>query len=363
MTIYLSNRDGDGKTSEEGHYKFQTAVFTGNVLGQDSLKVKQTSPLSRGVIVSPGQYRIQTNNDYSYTGWNTNNKNVPVGTADPANPRITSIVAYVDKSAPTSPATPNNPGITKLMAVNGVPAAVPSPPSVASIQSQVGSNNPYILLANIRVAAGAAQITDSDISDMRTRVVIAEDLISASSIKDNTISTQKLADLSVTSEKLDNGSIAASKIADAGVPDTKWRNGIVFYAKRVATRSIAATSFTKLACESIIVNSGGGYSNTSDIGRFTAPVKGLYTFGASLNVSGSTNSIISFYVNGSANQSRTNWINGSAAGSVNGTRALHLNAGDYVEAYGYSSLAINIASGVGNSGHITDFWGYLITRT
>ena len=65
MTLYLSNRDGNGKTSEEGHYKFQTAVWTGSVLGSSALAVTQNSPLGMSVLVAPGQFKIDTTSDYS----------------------------------------------------------------------------------------------------------------------------------------------------------------------------------------------------------------------------------------------------------------------------------------------------------
>ena len=51
MTLYLSNRDGNGKTSEEGHYKFQTSVWAGNVLGSTAMKVSQNTTPGMSVIV------------------------------------------------------------------------------------------------------------------------------------------------------------------------------------------------------------------------------------------------------------------------------------------------------------------------
>jgi microcystin-dependent protein len=182
MTVYLSNRDGNGKTNEEGHYRLQTRVFQGFNLLDDDLKVIQTSPLSLGVYVSAGDYRLEVAAGYSYTGWLSANETVGLTTADPANPRITLIVMYVDKAAATSASPPNNPGITKLMAVNGAASAVPSAPSGAAIQSAVGAGNPYYVLASIAVAAGATQVTTANITDLRTQIKVRDDALDYTTI-------------------------------------------------------------------------------------------------------------------------------------------------------------------------------------
>lgn len=183
MTLYLSNRDGNGKTSEEGHYKFQTGVWTGNVLGAAALKVTQNSPLAMNVVVAAGQFKIDTPDDYSYTGWNNSAATIAISTADPANPRITTIVAYVDKSAPTSASPPNNPGIVKLKAVNGSAAASPVAPNDAAIQSSVGTGNPFIKLANVTVPAAASNIVNANIADVRVLVGIPDSIIQGSNIE------------------------------------------------------------------------------------------------------------------------------------------------------------------------------------
>jgi baseplate structural protein gp10 len=179
MTFYLSNRDGNGKTSEEGHYRMQTRVFDGGVLHVDDLKVTQNSPLGLSVLVGAGDYRIDSGLGYAYTGWNTASAPLTIPTADPANPRITCVVLYIDKGAATSASPPNNPGIAKLMAVNGTPASSPVAPNSTVIQAAVGSGNPYMILANVTVPAAATQIINSNISDQRTRIKLTADVLSA----------------------------------------------------------------------------------------------------------------------------------------------------------------------------------------
>lgn len=180
MTLFLSNRDGNGKTSEEGHYRLQTQILSGDVLQSDSMKVLQNSPTGMSVLVSPGDFKIDAGN-YSYTGWNTANIAVTITTADAANPRITSIVAYVDKSAGTSASPPNNPGIIKVAAVNGTPLAVPVAPNDTAIKAAIGSSNPYIILANVRVNAAATTIVTANITDVRKFIGISTQVLNSSS--------------------------------------------------------------------------------------------------------------------------------------------------------------------------------------
>lgn len=183
MTVYLSNRDGDGKTNEEGHLRLLSKILEGQVLGADSLKVTQNSPLGLSVLVQAGEYRLETSGgDYAYQGWLDDDEAVTITTPDVSNPRITVIVLYVDKSEVTAPAPPNNPGVAKLMAVNGSASSTPIAPSGAAIQSAVGSGNPYMILAEVTVGAGVTQITNSNITDTRETIQISEEILSASSL-------------------------------------------------------------------------------------------------------------------------------------------------------------------------------------
>lgn len=159
MTLYLSNRDGNGKTNEEGHYKFTTAVFVGNVLDDTSLKVTQNSTPNMSVLVAAGQFKIDTTG-YSYTGWNNVSTAVAINTANPANPRITSVIVYVDKGASTFASPPNNPGIVKFTTVDGTPAASPVAPSAGTIQTGVEGVE-VLELAALIIAVARFQISST----------------------------------------------------------------------------------------------------------------------------------------------------------------------------------------------------------
>jgi microcystin-dependent protein len=182
MTVYLSNRDGNGKTNEEGHYRLLSRMTEGQALESDDLLVVQNSPLGLSVLVQAGDYKIDTSAGYAYMGWIDANTAVTITTPDPSSPRITAIVLYVDKGATTSASPPNNPGIAKLMAVNGTAAGSPTAPSNTTIQSAVGAGNPFIRLANVTVGAAVTQITNADIADTRTRIKLSNNVLENSSL-------------------------------------------------------------------------------------------------------------------------------------------------------------------------------------
>src|SRR5690606_7564821 len=109
MTTFLSNRDG-GLTDEEGHYKFQTKVWNGNVA--DGLLVTENSPLGMSVLVTGGDAKIPYS-DYAYTAWipDASPEVATITTADPTNPRIDRVVMYIDRAETPQQVNPNNPGI------------------------------------------------------------------------------------------------------------------------------------------------------------------------------------------------------------------------------------------------------------
>ena len=183
MTVYLSNRDGDGKTNEEGHFRLLSQVLSGQVLGETHLAVSENTSLGMSVFVQPGDYRLETApGEYAYMGWIDAVETVNISAADPSNDRVTVIALYVDRQAATSPAPPNNPGIAKLMAVDGAPAGSPTVPSNAAIQSAVGAGNPFIVLAHIAVGAGTSTITNSNITDQRTVIKLNDSVLASDDI-------------------------------------------------------------------------------------------------------------------------------------------------------------------------------------
>jgi hypothetical protein len=130
------------------------------------LNVTQQDTPALGVKVAAGDAFIAASGGYPYMVWSDASQNISLSTADGSNPRIDVIVAYVDLTVVSS-ASSNNPNAWVLAKVDGTPAGSPSAPNNAAIQSAIGASNPYIILAQVAVAAGATTITNSNITDVR----------------------------------------------------------------------------------------------------------------------------------------------------------------------------------------------------
>lgn len=123
---------------------------------------------------------------------------VAVSAASTANPRMDSVVAYIDKSVSASTSVVDNTdlGIIKFKSVAGTPASAPTAPSTATIQSSIGAGNPYMVLANVTVPKSSTAASSFKITDIRVTPTSAI-------ITDNSITTKKLANKAVTSDKVD----------------------------------------------------------------------------------------------------------------------------------------------------------------
>lgn len=123
---------------------------------------------------------------------------VAISAASTANPRMDSVVAYIDKSVSASTSVVDNTdlGIVKFKSVAGTPASAPTAPSTATIQSSIGAGNPYMVLANITVPKSSTAASSFIITDMRVTPTSAI-------VTDNSITTPKLANKAVTSDKVD----------------------------------------------------------------------------------------------------------------------------------------------------------------
>lgn len=167
MSLATSNRDG-GRTNEAGHLRSVTKGFLGQVL--NGLSVSQRGAgANMSVDVAIGDAIIQrSDNTYGHPAWNDAVLNQAIAASDGSNPRRDIIVMYVDYNQTPSTGVANNTnGVVKITSVSGTAAGSPVDPSNATIQSAVGSGNPWIKLARVRVAAGATSISNSVIDDLR----------------------------------------------------------------------------------------------------------------------------------------------------------------------------------------------------
>ena len=301
MATFLSNRDG-GKTNEEGHYRFQTKSFTGNV--NNGLLVKQNNPLSMSVLVEAGDARIPYQ-EYGYTWWNDGNLSVSLNTADPSNPRDDVIVAYVDRGVTSSSSVTNNPDIVKIKSVAGSPSASPTPPNNTVIQTSVGAGNPFMILAQVRVGAGVSTVSNGNITDKRT------------------FASPVIADGAVTTDKIADGAVTAGKIDFSTMPK--------FSVYRTASHG-SSNNDTIINFDTTLFDIG---SNVSNNRRFTAPVDGYYFFTATAGNSAATDTLmrISLSVNGAMEAIGTQNVPPNAQNLLTVSKLLYLTAGKYVEVY------------------------------
>ena len=171
MSNYIAIRDG-GKSSEEGLMKPWYRLFSSGVpisFNSTSLKATQRGAgANMSVDVAIGDVALADTN-YVFWGWSDAVNNVSIGAADPTNPRIDIVVAYLDKAVVSS-ASNNNPGALKFVSVAGTAAPSPTAPSDGTIQSAVGASNPFVKLAQVSVAALASSIVNANITDIRSDI-------------------------------------------------------------------------------------------------------------------------------------------------------------------------------------------------
>lgn len=173
MTQYTAVLDGS-KTNVEGHSKFLNRLFGPGVattFNAASLQVVQRSAgANMSVDVSIGDAHLQLpNTNYSFWSWTDAVTNVTISAADPTNPRIDTIIAWVDTSVTTT-ASNNSPGSFKFTAIAGTPAGTPAAATNSAIQTALGSTIAWVKLATVLVGASATTITTSVITDARSAI-------------------------------------------------------------------------------------------------------------------------------------------------------------------------------------------------
>lgn len=203
MATYVSNRDSEGRTDEKGHFKFLASSYVGNILNDSDMQTVEQSAPGMSVRVSQGDIRIPYSN-YAYTAWSEGYTGVSIATADPSNPRIDRVVAYIDRGMTFLDSDTNNPGALKFKAVSGTPNAVPSKASDVAVQSSIGATNPWVEISTVQVGAGVLTIVNANITDTRVFASAknASNSISLSMMQDNSVSSDELVNLAAVTRKL-----------------------------------------------------------------------------------------------------------------------------------------------------------------
>ena len=171
MSTYLSNRNSSGKTDENGHFRFPLKLVDGYIL--EGLEVKAKSTPTMHLDITAGEVKIPYS-DYSYAAWSDATTDITISTASSANPRIDRVVAYIDRTMSFTSSQINNPGALKFKVVAGTAAASPSAPNDSTVQTSVGSGNPWVELAKVNVPKSASSITTAYIDNSgRTPVTLS----------------------------------------------------------------------------------------------------------------------------------------------------------------------------------------------
>ncbi len=127
-------------------------------------KVQEKTIPDLSVDVLSGRAYVQRSSSNVYPVRSTATENKPITSNASGNPRIDTVVLYIDLAA-----TPNadGSGVAKLENIEGTPAASPTAPNDTEVGTQIGAANPFMRLADVYVASGATTILNANITDKR----------------------------------------------------------------------------------------------------------------------------------------------------------------------------------------------------
>lgn len=169
MAIYTLRSGADAHPEDSVLQLVTDLVRIGGVYNLSSdnhLKVSEKGAgADMSVDIAAGHGVIVGSNN-AYPVRNTGVINQAISSNSSGNGRKDAVVMYIDLDETPSTDADN---VAKIAVVEGTPAASPTSPSDATIQSSVGASNPFLRLADITVANGETTIDDVDILDKRTR--------------------------------------------------------------------------------------------------------------------------------------------------------------------------------------------------
>lgn len=178
MALGFPNSNG-GRTTDSALFHALGNAFVGSWIS--GFRVRQASPVGMNVLIGgesgiPDDLLVRDAMSATFPVSNLSTQPVQasVTTANSANPRIDAVVIYIDTNVAASQAVANNENRTKAVVVPGTPATNPSAPTPSQIKAKIGASNPYEVIAEIRVNAGATTILDSVITDRRNPATLAD---------------------------------------------------------------------------------------------------------------------------------------------------------------------------------------------
>lgn len=130
-------------------------------------------PVGGGLNVDIGQGRayLKRGSGNAYPIRVTATETVAINANPSGNPRITSIVLYLDRTA-TPAENSTGTDVAFFTTVDGTPASSPAAPLEADIEDEVGASNPYLVIAQVTVPSAATGISNGDIEQVAPRAFI-----------------------------------------------------------------------------------------------------------------------------------------------------------------------------------------------
>lgn len=159
-----------GLHSAAAYSAFEAGVYNHNAIATaDSFKVTSASGLN--VTIAKGQGLVKADDEFSRRIGLTEPITVALDAGDTSLPRVDSIVLYVDNSVQaTTDVLDNTNNMLKVGYVKGTPNASPTAPSASDIYQVIGAENSnYLLIANVKMPAGASSVTSGNIEDKRPK--------------------------------------------------------------------------------------------------------------------------------------------------------------------------------------------------
>lgn len=289
---------------------------------------------------------------YPFDAWTDAVNNVAITAADPSNPRRSIIIAWIDLSVSDS-SNSNNPGMLKFASINGTAAGSPSDPSDGTIQTAIGSGNPFIKLARVQLPAATSPVVNAYITDLR------ETIKSKAQANTDSVVTASIANNAVTTAKLATGTNFTPALA-AQIP-------YKFLVYRFAGWTPANGSFAKVPFDTKEYDTGTNFDTTNS--RFVVPVggDGFYRFSTAVTSQGINNGAVlglGLYKNGAeikrfSMQDQIYRASSTSTTTLGGTSPLiSFTAGDYIEIFYQGNGTTGSVGAV-----LTWFSGELVSKT
>lgn len=387
MTTYIAALD-NSKTNVEGHSKFLGWLVSPGIptnFSSTSMAVVQRGAgANMSVDVSIGQAVLERpTQDYTFVGWQDAVTNVPITTADPTNPRITTIVSLCDTSV-TNTSLNNSPGALKFQAINGTAAGSPTAPSDSTIQTTLGSTVAWKRLADVTVPANASSIVTANIADKRT--AISSRISSFVDVNGNSwllmsSTASAVNQITIANAATGNGPTISATGSDTNIDlnfspkGTGQVKGVVdhlynpykFNVYRNTNQTVTSNTWTKIQCNSKTFDTSTNYDAVTNF-QFTATVAGFYFFigavsGASIAVGGTVAAGINVgtFSATPTYQGIVQFSGGSGGNPESVVSAFtQLTAGQTVQLYGYISSTTVIGTSTSSPSYLQ---GFLVSAT